>query len=319
MLSRSLGAALTALDAGEQAILVINRRGTASVVLCRDCGYVAACPDCTRPLVYHQAGQTLRCHHCGRAWPMPSRCPTCGSARIRYLGGGTERVEREVKDRFPGFRVGRLDRDVVERRGAAERVVDDFTDGRLDVLVGTSLVTKGLDIPAVTLVGIVSADVALNLPDERAAERTYQLLAQAVGRAGRGDRAGTAILQTYQPEHPAIVAVAERRAEAFYDAELEMRRRFGSPPFGRLVKLTVALADRDEAQAAGEALVEQLRTRAAAAGERVDVAGPAPAFVARRGERWRFNVVLRGPDPVRLLADPPGAPWSIDVDPESLL
>ncbi len=319
MLSRALGAALTALDDGEQAILVINRRGTASVVLCRDCGYVATCPDCTRPLVYHQAGQTLRCHHCGRAWPMPSRCPTCGSARIRYLGGGTERVEREVKDRFPGLRVGRLDRDVVERRGAAERVVDDFTDGRLDVLVGTSLVTKGLDIPAVTLVGIVSADVALNLPDERAAERTYQLLVQAVGRAGRGDRPGTAILQTYQPEHPAIVAVAERRAEAFYDAELDLRRRFGSPPFGRLVKLTVALPDRDEAQAAGESLVEQLRTRAAATNERVDVAGPAPAFVARRGERWRFNVVLRGPDPVRLLADPPGAPWSIDVDPESLL
>ena len=319
MLSRSLGSALAALEEGEQAILVINRRGTASVVLCRDCGYVATCPDCTRPLVYHQAGQTLRCHHCGRAWPMPSRCPTCGSARIRYLGGGTERVEREVKDRFPGLRVGRLDRDVVERRGAAERVVDDFTDGRLDVLVGTSLVTKGLDIPAVTLVGIVSADVALNLPDERAAERTYQLLAQAVGRAGRGDRPGAAILQTYQPEHPAIVAVAERRAEAFYDAELDLRRRFGSPPFGRLVKLTVALADRDEAQAAGESLVEQLRARAAATGERVEVAGPAPAFVARRGERWRFNVVLRGPDPVRLLADPPGAPWSIDVDPESLL
>ena len=319
MLSRSLVDALTALDDGEQAILVINRRGTASVVLCRDCGYVATCPDCTRPLVYHQAGQTLRCHHCGRAWPMPSRCPTCDSARIRYLGGGTERVEREVKDRFPGLRVGRLDRDVVERRGAAERVVDDFTDGRLDVLVGTSLVTKGLDIPAVTLVGIVSADVALNLPDERAAERTYQLLAQAVGRAGRGDRPGMAILQTYQPEHPAIVAVAERRAEAFYDAELDLRRRFGSPPFGRLVKLTVALPDRDEAQAAGEALVEQLRARGAALGERVDVAGPAPAFVARRGERWRFNVVLRGPDPVRLLADPPGAPWSIDVDPESLL
>ena len=319
MLSRSLGAALTALDEGEQAILVINRRGTASVVLCRDCGYVAACPDCTRPLVYHQAGQTLRCHHCGRAWPMPTRCPTCGSARIRYLGGGTERVEREVKDRFPALRVGRLDRDVVERRGAAERVVDAFIDGRLDVLVGTSLVTKGLDIPAVTLVGIVSADVALNLPDERAAERTYQLLAQAVGRAGRGDRPGTAILQTYQPEHPAIVAVAEHRAEAFYDAELDLRRRFGSPPFGRLVKLTVALADREEAEAAGEALAEQLRARAAAAGERVDVAGPAPAFVARRGDRWRFNVVLRGPDPVRLLADPPGAPWSIDVDPESLL
>jgi primosomal protein N' (replication factor Y) len=319
MLSRSLAAALASLPEGEQAILVINRRGTASVVLCRDCGHVATCPDCTRPLVYHQAGGTLRCHHCGRAWPMPSRCPNCGSARIRYLGGGTERVEREVRDRFPSLRVGRLDRDVVERKGAAERVVDAFIDRRLDVLVGTSLVTKGLDIPAVTLVGIVSADVALNLPDERAAERTYQLLAQAVGRAGRGERPGTAIIQTYQPEHPAIVAVAEGRADAFYDAELDLRRRFGSPPFGRLVKLTVALPERNEAEAAGRELAARLRDRAAATNARVDIAGPAPAFVARRGDRWRFNVVLRGDDPVRVLGDPPGAPWSIDVDPESLL
>jgi primosomal protein N' (replication factor Y) len=319
MLSRSLGSALGDLAEGEQAILVINRRGSASVVLCRDCGYVAACPDCTRPLVYHQAGQTLRCHHCGRAWPMPARCPQCGSARIRYLGGGTERLEREVRDRFPGLRVGRLDRDVVERKGAAERVIDDFSDGRLDVLVGTSLVTKGLDIPAVTLVGVVSADVALNLPDERAAERTYQLLAQAVGRAGRGDLPGRAIIQTYQPEHPAIVAVAEGRAEAFYDAELDLRRRFGSPPFGRLVKLTVAMPDRAEAEAAGRAMAEQLRERAAASGARVQVSGPAAAFVAKRGDRWRFNVVLRGDDPVGVLGDPPGAPWSIDVDPETLL
>jgi primosomal protein N' (replication factor Y) len=319
MLSRSLAGALGALGDGDQAILVINRRGTASVVLCRDCGTASTCPDCTRPLVYHQAGQTLRCHHCGRAWPMPTRCPHCGSARIRYLGGGTERVEREVRERFPNLRVGRLDRDVAERKGAAERVIDAFTDRRLDVLVGTSLVTKALDIPAVTLVGIVSADVALNLPDERAAERTYQLLAQAVGRAGRGDRPGVAIIQTYQPEHPAIVAVAEGRADAFYDAELELRRRFGSPPFGRLVKLTVALPDRDEAHDAGRSLVEDLRSRAAAAGARVDVSGPAPAFIARRGERWRFNVVLRGRNPAALLADPPGSPWSIDVDPESLL
>ena len=319
MLSRSLATALTNLGEGDQAILVINRRGTASVVLCRDCGHVSTCPDCTRPLVYHQAGQTLRCHHCGRAWPMPTRCPNCGSARIRYLGGGTERVEREVRERFPDLRIGRLDRDVVERKGAAERVVDAFSDGRLDVLVGTSLVTKGLDIPAVTLVGVVSADVALNLPDERAAERTYQLLAQAVGRAGRGDRPGTAIIQTYQPEHPAIVAVAEDRAAAFYDAELDLRRRFGSPPFGRLVKLTVALADRTEAQDVGKALADDLRARATSSSRRVDVSGPAPAFVARRGDRWRFNVVLRGDDPVGLLGDPPGAPWSIDVDPESLL
>ena len=164
-----------------------------------------------------------------------------GSATSAVARNGSSARSR---DRFPGLRVGRLDRDVVERRGAAERVVDAFADGRLDVLVGTSLVTKGLDIPSVTLVGVVSSDVALNLPDERAAERTYQLLVQAIGRAGRGDRPGRAIIQTYQPDHPAIQAAATGDRSAFYDAELALRRRFGSPPFGRLVKLTVGLADR---------------------------------------------------------------------------
>ncbi len=321
LLSRALDDALARLDtaAGDQAILVLNRRGTASVVLCRDCGHVQACPDCERPLVYHQAGTTLRCHHCGRATPIATRCPACGSPRIRYLGGGTERVEREVRTAHPRLRVARLDRDVAERRGAAARVIDAFAAGLTDVLVGTSLVAKGLDIPAVTLVGVVSSDVALNLPDERAAERTYQLLSQAVGRAGRGDRPGQAILQTYQPEHPAIRAVAEGDADAFYAAELELRRRFGSPPFGRLVKLTVALADRDAAERAGEEMVARLRDRAIAAGGGVTVVGPAPAYIARRNDRWRFNVVLRGDDPVAVLGGDPGPPWSIDVDPESLL
>ena len=321
LLSTDLGQALAALDlaAGDQAILVINRRGTASVVLCRDCGHVQACPDCERPLVYHQAGATLRCHHCGRAWPIASRCPACASPRIRYLGGGTERVEREVRERFPRLRVGRLDRDVVERRGAAERVIDAFSEHRLDVLVGTSLVAKGIDVPNVTLVGVVSADVALNLPDERAAERTYQLLAQATGRAGRGERPGRAIIQSYQPDHPAIRAVAEDAAETFYDAELELRRRFGSPPFGRLVKLTVGLADRDEAQKAAATMADDLRRRAGERALAVAVVGPAPAYVARRSDRWRWNVILRGADPVALLDGGLDAPWSVDVDPESLL
>ncbi|HEY2916646.1 MAG TPA: primosomal protein N' [Candidatus Limnocylindrales bacterium] len=320
MLSRALVAALDALRPPDQAILVINRRGTASVVLCRDCGHVQRCPDCDRPLVYHQAGGTLRCHHCGRAWPLASRCPSCGSARIRYLGGGTERLERELRDRWPALRIGRLDRDVVERRGAAARVIDAFADGRLDVLVGTSLVTKGLDMPAVTLVGVVSADVALNLPDERAAERTYQLLVQAVGRAGRGDRPGHAIIQTYQPDHPAILAVEAGQAEPFYDAELDLRRQFASPPFARLLKLTVALPDRDAAEAAGRDLVRDLRARAAARNlSGTTVSGPAPAFIARRADRWRYNVVVRGAAPAELFEELPGPPWSIDVDPDSLL
>jgi primosomal protein N' (replication factor Y) len=321
LLSDRLAKAISSLDlaAGDQAILVINRRGTASVVLCRDCGHVQACPDCERPLVYHQAGGTLRCHHCGRATPVADRCPACGSARIRYLGGGTERVEREVRDRFPALRVARLDRDVVERRGAAERVLDAFAERRVDVLVGTSLVAKGLDVPNVTLVGVVSADVALNLPDERAAERTYQLLAQAAGRAGRGDRPGLAIIQSYQPDHPAILAVAGDDAAAFYDAELELRRRFGSPPFGRLVKLTVGLTDRAAAEREATALAERLRQRAAERGVAVAVVGPAPAFVAKRADRWRWNIVLRGDDPVALLDGGLDVPWSVDVDPETLL
>lgn len=321
LLSAALAEALAALEpaAGEQAILVINRRGTASVVLCRDCGAVQACPECTRPLVFHQAGMTLRCHHCGRAAPLASRCPVCASPRIRYLGAGTERVEREVRERFRHLRVGRLDRDVTERREAAARVIDAFADGRLDVLVGTGLVTKGLDIPGVVLVGIVSADVALNLPDERAAERTYQLIAQAVGRAGRGDRHGRAILQTYQPDHPAVRAVADRRPEAFYDAELDLRRRFGSPPFGRLVKLTVALEDRDAAESEARTMADRLRREAAERGAGVTVVGPAPAYIARRADRWRWNVVLRGTDPAALLDGGLEPPWSVDVDPESLL
>ena len=280
-----------------------------------------ACADCERPLVYHQAGGTLRCHHCGRATPPATRCPSCGSPRIRYLGGGTERVEREVRASHPRLRVLRLDRDIAERRGAAARVIDAFSAGQADVLVGTSLVAKGLDVPGVTLVGVVSSDIALNLPDERAAERTYQLLSQAVGRAGRGDRPGRAILQTYQPDHPAIRAVADGDATTFYSAELDLRRRFGSPPFGRVIKLTVALADRDASEREGTAMAERLRGRIAdlAVERSASVAGPAPAYIARRNDRWRFNVVLRAPDPRTILRDDPGPPWSVDVDPESLL
>jgi primosomal protein N' (replication factor Y) len=323
LLSDALDGALAALDtaAGEQAILVLNRRGTASVVLCRDCGHVQACPDCERPLVYHQAGGTLRCHHCGRATPLATRCPSCASPRIRYLGAGTDRLEREVRASHPTLRVLRLDRDVAERRGAAARVIDAFSAGEADVLVGTSLVAKGLDVPSVTLVGVVSSDIALNLPDERAAERTYQLLSQAVGRAGRGERPGRAILQSYQPDHPAIVAVATADPASFYAAELDLRRRFGSPPFGRVIKLTVALPEREAAEREGVAMADRLRARIAQAGlsGRASVAGPAPAYIARRNDRWRYNVVLRAAEPREILTDDPGLPWSVDVDPESLL
>ncbi len=321
LLSRALTEALAGLDrdAGEQAILLINRRGSASVVLCRDCGYVQVCPECQRPLVFHATTLALRCHHCGAGAPPARTCPACGSVRIRYLGGGTQRVEREVAVRFPDLRVLRLDRDVVARKGEAERVIDAFIARRADVLVGTALVAKGLDVPQVTLVGVVSADIALNLPDERAAERTYQLLAQAVGRAGRGDRPGRALIQTYQPQHAAIRAVVEGDASEFYQRELEARRLFGSPPFGEVIKLTVALEDQAAAVAEADKMAERLRERAASDGRAVQVLGPVPAYVARRGGRWRYHVVLRGERPLDVLGGDPGPPWSVDVDPESLL
>jgi len=321
LLSRPLADAIGALDTanGEQAILVINRRGSASVVVCRDCGYVQICPECQRPLVFHANTLSLRCHHCGATAPVARRCPACESARIRYLGGGTQRVEREVAIRYPGLRVARLDRDVVERKGEATRVVDEFAGGRIDVLVGTALVAKGLDVPNVTLVGVVSADIALNLPDQRAAERTYQLLVQAVGRSGRGDRSGRAIVQTYLPDHPVIEALASDDGMAFYRAELESRRLFRAPPFGEVVKLTVALEDRSAAEQKAGDMARSLRDRAAGSGSQVEVLGPLPAYVARRADRWRFHVVLRGERPLDLLGADPGAPWSVDVDPESLL
>ena len=321
LLSGALVAALAELDTsvGEQAILLINRRGSSSVVLCRDCGYVQVCPECQRPLVFHAAAMALRCHHCGASAPPARRCPACDSVRIRYLGGGTQRVEREVGLRFPDYRVLRLDRDVVVRHDAAAMVIDQFSSGGADVLVGTSLVAKGLDVPQVTLVGVVSADIALNLPDERAAERTYQLLAQAIGRAGRGDRPGRALIQTYQPDHPALQAAATGEAADFYRTELATRQLFRSPPFGSLIKLTVAEADRSAAEATAMRMVAELRVRAGELGATVDVLGPAPAYVARRGGRWRFNVVLRGDEPLTVLGGDPGPPWSVDVDPESLL
>lgn len=325
LLSVAVVDALAGLDtgSGERAILVIDRRGSASVVLCRDCGYVQICPECQRPLVFHATVMALRCHHCGATAPIARRCPACASPRIRYLGGGTERVERELRVRLPHLRAARLDRDVIERKGAAVAIIDDFTDGRTDVLIGTRVVAKGLDVPEVTLVGVVSADIALNLPDERAAERTYQLLAQAVGRSGRGARRGRAIIQTYQPEHRAIRAVVDGDTAAFVEAELAERRVYGSPPFGRLIKLTAAMADRAAAERTAIDLAEELRSRAKGAawngGERCEVLGPVPAYIARRAGRWRFHLVLRGRDPRVVLGHDPGPPWSVDIDPDSLL
>jgi primosomal protein N' (replication factor Y) (superfamily II helicase) len=314
--SAPLAGALDELRRGaEQAVLLINRRGAATFILCRDCGESLRCPDCDLPFVFHLHGGTLRCHHCGRTAAPAERCPTCNSSRIRYFGAGTQRVEAELRGRWPALRIGRLDSDTVAARRGFESVYDDFAQGRIDVLVGTQLAAKGLDLPSVTLAAVIAADVTLNLPDYRAAERTFQLLAQVAGRAGRGPLPGRVVIQTYAPGHYAVKAAAALDVDGFADEELLRRRLLGYPPFNVLARLLIADADRARAEERGR------QAAAAVAMPDVEVLGPLPSYVARRAGRYRFQVVVRAPDAARrasaLERVPPGV--AIDVDPESLL
>jgi primosomal protein N' (replication factor Y) len=329
-LSRALHLALEATVAkGEQAILYLNRRGYATVVLCRDCGYVVPCPQCDIPFAYHSYSDAavaplprgpsgrLLCHRCGRSAWLPERCPHCGSARIRHLGVGTQRVEDDVRRAVPGARVLRLDRDAVRRKGAHAAAFELMRSGRAQVIVGTQMVAKGFDLPGVTLVGVVNADTLLNLPDHTAAERTFDLLTQVLGRSGRGSAGGRGILQTYLPDHYAIRAAAAHDHAVFYEQELLARRRFGYPPFGRLVLLQTGAKQAATVERRAAALAASLR--AASDGD-ADVLGPAPAFAAKKAGTYRAQVVLRGPRPDALLDRVAvGSEWSIDVDPVSLL
>ena len=314
--SRPLAEALGSLRAGsEQAVLLINRRGAATFILCRDCGESLRCPDCELPFVYHLDGGRLRCHHCGRASVPAERCPACGSARIRYFGAGTQRVEAELRTRYPRLRIGRLDTDAIAARRGFESVYDEFREGRIDVLVGTQLAAKGLDLASVTLASVVAADVTLNLPDYRAPERTFQLLAQVAGRAGRGPMPGRVLIQSYAPGHYAVRAAASLDVDGFADEELLRRRLLGYPPFSVMARLLVADADRGRAEERGRRAAESL----AATG--VEVLGPLPAYVPRRAGRYRFQVVVRAPDAAARAEALENVPSgvAIDVDPESLL
>ena len=320
--SRALQTALEdTLAAGEQAILFLNRRGAATFVMCRDCGFVIKCPRCSVPLTYHSDRAGLVCHHCNYQLAVPKRCPECASKRIKFFGIGTQAVEQVVRQQFPQTRVLRWDRDVTGIKGAHEAILSKFVDGQADVLVGTQMLAKGLDLPWVTLVGVVTADTALHLPDFRASERTFQLLTQVAGRAGRSILGGKVIIQTYAPQHFCIQAACRHDYEGFYQQELAFRRQQGYPPFSRLVRLLFTHASAARCEEESAKMRRLLTDRIARLGlPDVSVIGPAPCFYARVRGKYRWQLVLRGSNPTQLLEGLSLAlGWRVDVDPVSLL
>ena len=238
VISRRLHAAMqTTLEKGQQVILFMNRRGYQTFVSCRACGHVMECPKCGISLTYHKGDRQLVCHYCDHREPMPERCPSCGSPYIKGFGTGTEKVVETIEELFPGVKAARLDLDAMKRKGTLEKTLDAFANGDTQVLVGTQVVAKGLDYRNVGLVGIISCDVLLNIPDYRAPERAFQLITQAAGRAGRGDEQGQVIIQTYTPSHYAVQAAAAQDYEAFFEKEMERRRQYGYPPFTDIIQV----------------------------------------------------------------------------------
>lgn len=313
-----------ALAAGEQAILFVNRRGSARFILCRDCGFMPECPACrvTMSLDMRESIHAkLVCHYCGRSRKLEDRCPRCDSAKYRPFGVGTQRIELEAREQFPGARVARWDSDVAKHKGSHERIVGALEAREIDILVGTQMLAKGLDLPEMTVVGVVDADVGLGLPDYRAHERTFQLLSQVAGRAGRRERRGYVYFQTYQPEAAPIICAAEHDYRSFYEQEIAHRRLAGYPPFSRMLKLVYRNSNEDAARDEASRVAEEIRVARDVAGRwEPDVLGPTPSYVARLRGEYRFQLVLRGRDPasglqgIRL-----GEKWSVDVDPVNLL
>jgi primosomal protein N' (replication factor Y) len=307
----------------QQALLFLNRRGTAAFVMCRDCGYVVGCPRCSTALSVHQASgfDVLRCHSCSHRELIPTVCPQCWSPRIRQFGVGTQRVVAEVEALLPHARVLRWDRDVTGRKGAHDRLLQTFLDHKADVVVGTQMIAKGLDLPLVTLVGVISADTGLYMPDFRAGERTFQLMAQVAGRAGRRDTGGQVIIQTYNPDHYALRAAAEHNYHLFYREEIAFRAEVRYPPFSQLVRFVTTGTNAKSVQTAAsdlaariQAALDQLKLPDAA------LIGPAPAFMERVRGRYRWHTLVRAADVQPLLDELGPLPgWIIDVDPVSML
>jgi primosomal protein N' (replication factor Y) (superfamily II helicase) len=318
--SRKLQSALqNVLDAGQQAILFLNRRGIATYVFCRECGFVVKCPRDDKPLTFHHRPDRLLCHTCGYQRQVPHTCPECGGRQIRHLGTGTEKVEQMVQERFPSARTLRWDAETTRKKDAHERILTQFSAHQADILVGTQMLAKGLDLPLVTLVGVILAEVGLNLPDYRATERSFQLLTQVAGRAGRSPLGGRVVFQTYEPENFAIQAAAAHDYQGFYEKEMAYRRDLKYPPFTRLVRLEYRHYDPRKAEEAARSQAERLMEWIKKDNSRVEVMGPVPCFFSKLQGRYRWQIVLRGNDPRTLLHKRSLPDWIVEVDPTSLL
>lgn len=311
---------------GEQSILFLNRRGFSTSMLCEACGFVAQCPDCSLSLTYHRATERLVCHICGHTARAPKVCPKCSDPGIRHAGVGTQKVEEAVKRAFPKARIARMDADSMTRKDSYRETLGAFKEGRIDILVGTQMIAKGLHFPNVTLVGIVNADLGLHVPDFRAGERTFQLLTQVSGRAGRGEMEGEVLVQTFTPFSPSIQFARHHDYEGFMEQEMDFRRSLLFPPFGRMVLLTIRGTVRERAEFAAATVARKLK---AAAGEGMNVSESTPAPLEKAKTYFRFQVTLRGPSSVAMarvtrgvldgLPMPDEVFVAVDVDPLHLL
>jgi primosomal protein N' (replication factor Y) len=338
--SRNLAESLAeVISRGEQAILFLNRRGTATYIFCRDCGTTLKCPNCDTPLTLHVKGiglkvtglrlkvkdlqpsnLNLQCHRCNYTRQKPKACPNCGSNQIREYGLGSEKVEEEVKNIFPQARTLRWDWDTTRAKDSHEIILTHFANHQADVLVGTQMLAKGLDLPMVTLVGIVLADVGLNLPDPFAHEKVFQTLTQVAGRAGRSALGGKVVLQTFTPENYAIQFASQHDVNGFYEHELNYRKQLGYPPFIKLARLEYRDVDNAKAEEEANKLATKLKLKIEAEGRhQTELIGPVPCFFAKENGLYRWQIVLRSPDPVLLLKDMKISDWRIEIEPISLL
>jgi primosomal protein N' (replication factor Y) len=325
----------TALNSGGQVMLLLNRRGFSTHVHCPACGYVASCKNCDLALTYHRQRASLMCHYCNHEEPPIQKCPACEQMSIRYQGLGTEKLQTEIQEKFPDKVVQRMDSDTTSKPGSHQKILDAFRDGAIHILMGTQMIAKGLDFPNVTLVGVVNADLGLHLPDFRAGERTFQLLAQVAGRTGRGERGGRVLVQTYTPEHPCISLAARHDFLKFAELEMSQRKAHLYPPYQRLARLIIRSETEESARRFSDDLAEAFK-RSLSKPERqpprspgVRLLGPAECPVFRLNNLYRFHFQLQSASagllhevlrevlgPTRV---PSGVEFQIDVDPYSML